>query len=933
MLENRNAIIDASVAEFFDALTQWKESGYPYPAPQAIDLMSKSVRKGVLPFAVLAARLNDRHQDIADLIDDTLSRIYWPDDLSHALKHAPVVADLEASFDCLCYLGFRRAQFIKTRKFWNAISDNVHRDYGNKLTSVQFRYLMSVLSLCRARLDTEERQHYALLCEYILFTLISEGDEHFNVHNTYQIVRWFTQPTRLHNPDQSTLVAFAHQIGRNYFAKRMQFLPLQKLRSGRLLRTWRSLRHRTTHLVNQRKNVGDNIVKEVAIAMAIGHGKYASSALDHVQNQWKKSKSSAFRKKMESRMVDLAYVAANDELYGDWNPKFRKLLLNNPHNTNNLHIVSVLQRFGRYERAEKQLLRGGRRTLRAKAAEALLLRYTSRFEEAHAAYDQIVDYAKENLFARGFQDKPPSDQFPLLSLFWPIRLRDEIEYILAAKTAIEAGIAQGEPDDSLIVICPMSFAAFTQIPIHVLADLKGRGCSLISMTPGYIKSDAVSEDVDLNVSNAIYPHFYTDRTTMKKNPSSGWEIDFSARVCKFNGINFYHTLHNTLGIISRGYDIDWTSPIYSHYLRRYQTAIEAMFDKHARLLAYCKESGRRAKLLLTEIQHGLAHAMRLIAERENSGEHIEIFHICNGFEAYHDNIERSQSAQFQCIANLTRHPDMSLAYRPVIEFFEDWNATAKPDLKNAPAAQTYAAKIDAQAQPLKYEGELRFPGRPVIVLLGKILPDLPRPNDVGFIHTDVKDWLLDCCRFADENQINLLVKPHPSEHNSQVSLYVNQAFTSFLGELPPEMRPVVLDRSAFPITGLGEMADGVILWGGNSLVELGLLKIPTMVCGYYGSMDCPAGHFVPSTREEFESFMLGKIDRSRLDAVREKTISFLSYVLHPNHTIPSAFNNRPLYNAEVWPPVLHPATDELKRNGARMADYVLGDHFAIVPDK
>lgn len=76
-------------------------------------------------------------------------------------------------------------------------------------------------------------------------------------------------------------------------------------------------------------------------------------------------------------------------------------------------------------------------------------------------------------------------------------------------------------------------------------------------------------------------------------------------------------------------------------------------------------------------------------------------------------------------------------------------------------------------------------------------------------------------------------------------------------------------------------------------------------------MDVPVGHVTAETREQFENFLLGKIDRERLNQVRENTITFLSYVLHPNHTMPSAFNNRSMYNAEVRPPVLYPGDSQV----------------------
>ncbi|URK88675.1 hypothetical protein LP421_16975 [Rhizobium sp. RCAM05350] len=157
-------------------------------------------------------------------------------------------------------------------------------------------------------------------------------------------------------------------------------------------------------------------------------------------------------------------------------------------------------------------------------------------------FKEIIEYGKDNMFARGYHEKPPGDRFSVMSLFWPVRMYEEMEYLIAADKALMAGKSQSPPDDSLIVLCPMSFTAFTQIPIHVLADLKGRGCQIISITPGYIKSDRISNDIDVNVSNSIYPHFYTDRTSLKKNLTpKTWKVNLGKRICEYRDQLLLHT--------------------------------------------------------------------------------------------------------------------------------------------------------------------------------------------------------------------------------------------------------------------------------------------------------------------------------------------------------------------------------------------------------
>ncbi len=943
MLQTPQTATDIAVNDFFQGVATWIAEGKPAERPSSIDLLDIRCRKSILPFAVLATRSNDLHQDIADLIDHTVAEILRrkEDALDPATRD--ILKDLEESLDALCYVGFRRARLVSAPQVCETISQMFGTKYLDLLLNVQnqkesipfkdFRYLMMALGLCRARFDTVERHLYESMSVQILSILRDNAKCHLTAQHVYQIIRWFAYPSRLHPKTYSRIQPLAIDIGRAFFARREYFVPTKFRTMHQIERlvfaVSRAIESKIMKRLGRRHRNPSTIVRDVAIATAIGRPQYGMAVLDYLQWQRRRESDKTRRGRLQTQMVETSVIAGNDEFYGLWNNTYRRFLLNNKYDTFSPYIVAQLQRFGRFGRALNVLRKRKRSTLSLKNDEAFLLRYMGKFDEAAVIYADIDVYAAENLLARA-SDKPPVDRFTIMSRFWPSRTSDELKYIRSVHALLQS-TPRGNCDDSVVVICPSSFSAFTQMPVHALAELRSRGCSIISLLPGCIRSDEVSSDIDENVSNSIFPHYLSDKATLKKVPSEGWRFDPEKNNIEYRGINFYYTLHNTMGIIFRCYDVEWRDPIVLGHVRRYQVAIEAMFDKHERLVRFSQETGRKVKVVLTEIQQGISHALRLITERAGSHDNLELFHICNGFEAYHSDLVRSQSAQFQCIANVSRHPEVSLAYRPSVHVFREWCASATPEQKASPDALAYAKRVDETASSKPFEGELRFPGRPVIVLLGKILPDLARPNDYGFLHGDIKEWLADCCQFAHKHQINLLLKPHPDETKSQVSLYVNQEFVELLEGVPKEVHPVILDRRAYPIPTLRDWADGVLMWGGNSSVELGLLKIPSMICGYYGSMDVPVGHLTPDTREKFEDFLLGKIDKTRLTEVRNNTIAFLSYVLHPNHTMPSRFNNRSMYNAEVWPPVLYPFTEEVRRTAERMANYILGDDAAIVP--
>jgi len=887
-------------------------------SPLMLNLADPIFAKVILPLTVIEARHHNVQQVLASAIEDHIAKMITTLSLDEILARQIDLADMSECIDVLCYVGFRRAELISSPCLLQALQQRLTAFLHDRktLTKPDVRFLSLLLRLARTRFDTRERDAYQEVCLQALNAIRERGRDAVTVHDIYALTRSFAYPARIHPRSYHAILGCIQIMVQNYFDA--------------------SARHPAL--------AGDNIVKEVAISIVIDRNDYGSEAIRHLQRMHGNEQDPQSQRKIAQRMVEVAYYAGYDDVYGVWKPEYQRLLLNNKHNTYHRFIISALMRFGRCERAHKQIVRIGRRHPQAMVLEASVLRNMSKFDEAERILAEVNDHVIDRL-TKGSRilSVGAKHNFRPISLMWSQRLHDELKYILDFENRSRHN-QQSEPDSGgdIVVLCPSSFYAFMQIPVQVIRELRKRGASLISMVPGFIRSDPINPDIDTHVTGSLSMHFYSDKTSIAKTLSPKWKISFRDKIAEINGINFYFCLHNTIGITFRRYDIEWDDPLVQSYARRYMLAIEALFDKHTRMVELAQTTRRRVRLVLTEIQHGLSHALRLIAQRFPNDK-IDVFHLSNGFEAYHNGLSRQEYAQFQCIANVTRFPDVSLAYRPPHDVFLDWHSKSSDKMRAGASAMAYADKIIAQgkfasaAEAFPGERKLKFqkkPG-PVIVLLGKILPDLPRPDDVGFIHEDVKSWFIDCCRTAYELNINLIVKPHPAEFTSLISLYINQDFLSFLNDIPPEMHPYVIDRHSLPITDLPGIADGVILWGGNSLVELGLLEVPTMVCGKYGALDCPVGFPTSETRAQFVEFLSRGGATNDTGAIREKVISFLSYVTHPNHTIPSRFNNRSMYNSEIWPPTM--ATEQQLSDEALLfsskviSDYIQGDLSAIVP--
>ena len=284
-----------------------------------------------------------------------------------------------------------------------------------------------------------------------------------------------------------------------------------------------------------------------------------------------------------------------------------------------------------------------------------------------------------------------------------------------------------------------------------------------------------------------------------------------------------------------------------------------------------------------------------------------MFHSCSAYENYFSNF-RTNAATTLAVQSLTRYPDLSRAFVPPIEEFERWYEADWPSISATSEAASIA--ITAQrvqrremtpegAQQRKWLLEQRQAGRPVICLLGKVLFDQGAPVKEGLVHAHMRDWFEHTAAFAARNEnLILLVKPHPHELRNEIALYPTELLSDWM-PLPRPDNVIFLPHNLFNLSEVAEMIDMGLIWNGSASMELGALEVPCVVATRFGHLDFPVGHEAPTSRENYEELLQNARTLRAKPGVGDRSRALIHYLRTENVSIPYRYTVRSLTNRRV----------------------------------
>jgi hypothetical protein len=379
----------------------------------------------------------------------------------------------------------------------------------------------------------------------------------------------------------------------------------------------------------------------------------------------------------------------------------------------------------------------------------------------------------------------------------------------------------------------------------------------------------------------------------------------------WKNMNLRHSLWEDARINRRAYNIDFSCPALTIYLQRLCDWTERV----AQATAYAHKLFPAMKMrcgLMSLFNSRLPDSLfRHFCEEYGDPKTFFCLHTANGYENYFTNFSTKMSTR--CVVrNVTADNVVRSASLPNPILFDRFFEHNKHLVDNVFVKMEQVMSVRrstgkaTEVDPLAIACEKRImewrdKGGKVACLFGKVVCDSGVPYDGGPIHDDLKDWLHHSIEAVRGTNTMLLIKPHPHELNEQIATYLNEYFTDLIdAELPDNV--IILGHRWFDIQALKRFVDLGLIYNGTTAIELALLKIPCVLCSYFGPIDYPVGHIVPKSRKHYENILTFRSRSKPTKDMTERAAIWLEYMSNSRFTIDYRYHTRPITNKVIYPP-------------------------------
>jgi hypothetical protein len=470
-------------------------------------------------------------------------------------------------------------------------------------------------------------------------------------------------------------------------------------------------------------------------------------------------------------------------------------------------------------------------------------------------------------------------------------------------------VPQSRAPKGIIVLVAKNAHELNMYPILAIRELKERGFAVVPLVSGLLdyqptgipEIDQIADQLNAGMDHARW------QDEPDATPQKLWAIDFGARKMAYDGVDVYWGVREDLGCRDRRYSIDFAEPSKQNILADNMRRVE-LFEVCLRRIA---EAGRRLHLpirLIFPYVHMSSHYYaRRYVESLSSGQDIAVIHVANAYENYFSNFGTDEATTL-AVRNMTFHRDLAGAYFAPTASFSRYYARLsieeREGLVDEVGKWTRQHRVQrqvgvGQSDRLDFLLAERGRGKKIVALLGKVLFDLEMPYGHGPAHADMRDWFDHTIEVARANpHIHLLIKPHPHEVREEIALYPNEVLKDWLpADLPGNIH--FLGHNEFNVFELTEILDVALLWNGTAALELGVLGVPTIIGAYYGDLNYPVGHFVPESRAHYVHLVTTRDKLIPAAAVSLRAAALMTYLRHPDHSIPYRYTHRGLTNRSI----------------------------------
>jgi hypothetical protein len=535
----------------------------------------------------------------------------------------------------------------------------------------------------------------------------------------------------------------------------------------------------------------------------------------------------------------------------------------------------------------------------------------------------------------------------------------EIDFLQRSSEILNS-VPQPKSPQGLIVVVAKGPHEVNQFPILALRELKQRGFAVLPLAVGALQYqptgipeiDEIADQLNLDFNYARYnakaipapqPSWLSRIPLVSKfigrSDKGKWVWDPARFEISYAGVNAYWGIREDLCCMERRYTVDFHAHRYKDYLADIRMRIEIWERLLHKICAVGKGRSIPVRLILQYVHLSTHYYCRKYIEAANAEQDISVIHSGVAYENYFTNFVKDESTSL-AVQDMTKLADLAASsYAPrewFLRYYKSLPEDERDQIVDAVEQITRQNRVrrDDNANALKRLQFFKFEreqGRRVVALFGKVLFDQGLPRGDGVVHEDMRDWFDHSIDIARRNpNLHLIIKPHPHELREEIALYASEVLKDWLPNPVPD-NVHFLRNDEFNLYELTEILDLALVWNGMSALELGALSVPTILGAYYGAINFPVGHIVPTSRQDFEHVIMSYSKNRMSNEVKRMSAAYIDYLRHPEISVPYRYTYRGFTNRHIQ---LHWFAEDLAAYESHGDKHVtiLADRIAGVQD-
>jgi len=533
--------------------------------------------------------------------------------------------------------------------------------------------------------------------------------------------------------------------------------------------------------------------------------------------------------------------------------------------------------------------------------------------QSYAVYEYVRILQREGRFARALalcdeicatlvQRPAQFDPWRHWSL---IRRADELKF-LQETTVWFKKVPQPKEPKGIVMLAPRNAQQLTKYPLVVLMELKRQGWAIIPLVQGVMPHEKTGDPrIDKFIGCITQDGQIDPERRHLFEEIDDLVADLPRGRLAWAGTDMSQVLWEEAAINRRRFHVDFTCPALQPFLSRlvdWTRVIGTVLHTARR-----EFSGMRLRAgTIVPFQARLPDAIvRFYCQERGDPSQFFCIHATNGYENYFANFSRPYSMKAG-LRNVTAHPELRTASFPVPKDFMAWYEARKAfGAENLASVQAVtevrrAAREEATPPPeaLAFKERVREwkdGGGRVVCMFGKVVCDLAAPTDGGPAHSNMKDWINHTVDSVRGSRTLLLIKPHPHELRDEIATFLTERLTDLIqGDLPSNV--VIAHPDWFDLKDITELVDLGVIYNGTTAIELGLVRVPAVLCSNYAPIDYPIGHVAPLDRDHYRKLLRFEETASVPNDLAERAAAWIHYMSGERLAVPYRYHFRPLTN-------------------------------------